>query len=564
MRLLQGERAIPLAMTFAALMLAGPVLGQVGEPVLLADINPGPAHSHPASFQGEWTLVNARIFFIASDGSERRLWRTDATPGGTVPLPESPLGIRRLVGRPDGSALFAVIDRAPEPIEELWVADGAGNEWSILLATWLIHWDELILVNGKLYFAADDQLSGRRLWVSDGTFAGTRMLAPFLRAERGLLLGVETATGGGMVFFSADDGVHGSELWKTDGTAEGTVMVADINPGSEGSYPWAAYGVAKKSRVTAPLVFAADDGTHGWEPWRSDGTAQGTWMVEDIVPGPAGSGTNAEFFDLGALRLFAASDGEHGQELWKTEGSFEGAAMVADINPGPGSGIRSGRFDTTGFEDLATVNGVALFQADDGETGREIWRSDGTGAGTMLLKDIAPGRYPSYPWAFRSAGDTVYFNAEDLLHGEEIWRSDGTSDGTMMVGDLYPGPDSSVSYPYGEIGGALVFSGWLDDAGSEPWKLDLELPVIEALEGLIEDVRALNLQKGIENSLDVKLEAALRALEDVKQGNDGSAINTLAAFRQEVNAQRGQMLDEAGADALGGSAQRLIDRLSGS
>src|SRR5439155_1366410 len=83
-------------------------------------------------------------------------------------------------------------------------------------------------------------------------------------------------------FFAADDGLHGAELWKSAGTAAGLVLVKDIDPGSTGSYPH--YLTA----VGPALLFFADDGTHGAELWKSDGTAAGTLLVKDINPGSNG------------------------------------------------------------------------------------------------------------------------------------------------------------------------------------------------------------------------------------------------------------------------------------
>lgn len=90
-------------------------------------------------------------------------------------------------------------------------------------------------------------------------------------------------TAGGVRYFVADDGVHGFELWRTDGTEEGTVMVADINPGASGSNPW------HLTAVGGLLFFAADCGQTGVELWKSNGTTAGTVRLTDIAPGSAGS-----------------------------------------------------------------------------------------------------------------------------------------------------------------------------------------------------------------------------------------------------------------------------------
>ena len=110
---------------------------------------------------------------------------------------------------------------------------------------------------------------------------------------------------GSTAYFTADDGVHGVELWKSDGTAAGTVLVKDINPGSAGSEP------SNLTNVNGTLFFAADDGANGPELWKSDGTAAGTVLVKDINPGSAGSGP---YFltNVNGTLFFTANDGTHG------------------------------------------------------------------------------------------------------------------------------------------------------------------------------------------------------------------------------------------------------------
>src|SRR5262245_35822573 len=75
---------------------------------------------------------------------------------------------------------------------------------------------------------------------------------------------------------------------------------------------------------------------------------------------------------------------------------------------------------------LITLNGIAYFSADDGANGSELWRSDGTGAGTWLIKDIRPGSTASNPGPFATAGGVIIFPATDSM-GRNVWRSDGTA-----------------------------------------------------------------------------------------------------------------------------------------
>ena len=257
-------------------------------------------------------------------------------------------------------------------------------------------------------------------------------------------------------YFSADDGVHGQELWKTDGTPAGTTMVKDIRPGA------ANLDVRSMASFAGALYFTAGGGTHV-ELWKSDGTAQGTVFVTNIGASPSFS-FYVHLAAIGGTLFMIAEDSDHGQELWKSDGTAAGTMLLKDINPGPRSSFPS---------DLTDVDGTLFFRARTDTEGYELWRSDGTAAGTVPVKDIAPGPSDSLPTSLVKIDGVVFFNANDGVHGNELWKSDGTADGTVLVKDIKPGSAHGVNFLLAtQLNGMLYFTA--DDGvhGEELWRSD--------------------------------------------------------------------------------------------
>ncbi len=192
------------------------------------------------------------------------------------------------------------------------------------------------------------------------------------------------------------------------------------------------------------------------------------FVVKDI--NGTGASAPTELVTMGVVTYFAADNGVNGVELWKSDGSTGGTMLVKDICPGACS---AAPYELT----IATVPAGEriFFAADNGSAGHELWMSDGTVGGTQLVKDIEPGSGSSGVDQLVAAGNQLFFRAFDPALGLELWKSDGTAGGTQLVKDIADGGAHSTPSSLAAVGSTVYFSA-LGALGRELWKSDGTAP----------------------------------------------------------------------------------------
>ncbi len=322
-------------------------------------------------------------------------FRGDGTVAGTALLPSGAVTLRVVTEFPgntgallgDGRAVYTT--GAPTPLVPAGINAGANPE-------------RLAAMEGNVVlFCADDQP-----WRSDGTVAGTQPLyvagAPQLGAFSPRFLGHRyfVATAGSPI------------VYRTDGTPAGTVLL----PGLLG----AATTVTWAQTPTRLLLFLGNN------LYAIDGVNAPVLLRTGLPPRPAPAA-------LGSLVLFRGQDATIGVELWRTDGTVGGTLLVRDTRPGSASGLGTG---TEPQWSMRARPGQLLFAADDG-LGDEVWRTDGTTAGTTVVTNIAPG--PAA--ALISLGPTtadgrVLFAATSFTTGRDLWSTDGGANTELLVDDV--------------------------------------------------------------------------------------------------------------------------------
>ena len=293
------------------------------------------------------------------------------------------------------------------------------------------------IASNKLFFIANDNINGAGVWVTEGTDPTTQKLtsstAPFNSIDNIIAYNNK-------IYFSYNDGINGYELWVSDGTIAGTALFKDIVPGSGGSFP-KGFTVANNK-----LFFISDVDR---KLYVCDGTAAGTTIIKNN--GVVFFNGLADFAVMNTDIYFTSDNGTgSGAGLWKSDGTLAGTLLVKpDIQ-------------STSPGNYATLNNQLYFNSFDGINGSELWVTDGTAAGTNMVinlkAEVGATMYSGSPDNFTVYNNKVYFSANDDVHGRELFSSDGTLAGTQLVKDMEPGINGSQPLKSVVYNGQLYFS----------------------------------------------------------------------------------------------------------
>ena len=229
----------------------------------------------------------------------------------------------------------------------------------------------------------------------------------------------------GIAYFSGNDPQHGYELWRTDGTAGGTYRLTDLCPGHCDG------GGEALGFFDGSLYFLGNDSEHGTEIWRTDGNLGGEELLADICPGTCGTVPNGWVEWRGRLWFLVQKNFDAIPVLWASDGTGGGTRPVASLCRD--LSICDGQ-DRNTFLAGADPSGQGLvLRVCEGCDASSLYRTDGTAGGTVLLHRFAAIGSGLGP----EATVPLYF-----LDGSDLWTSDGTPSGTRFVRDL----DALVDY----------------------------------------------------------------------------------------------------------------------
>lgn len=455
----QARRSLAIAAALLTLLLTAPGHAAAATASMVAAVAPCPLFPGSGTGSGApyFGALGSTAVFCGDDGSgsDTGLWRSDGTPAGTSLVEDftggtaSPGDFAKL----GGGLLFAADDGSTGGLS-LWRTDGTSGGTALVSD---VHPSQpfgyetsseppaygFARLGAELFFRGNG-----RLWRTDGTTTGTLAVKP----EAPLFAPGSLTRAGGALFFTAGKAptCRCLALWRTDGTEAGTHRLELRRGGQDSRFPRLIGTLGGEVYLTASQTGAR--GTARGEIWRSDGTQSGTRLVfrskyPDVLHQFGTFGWSAQ---LGRKVIFDGNSSAHGDEPWVTSGTRAGTHLIEDTYPGCfGSCTEQNSSYPFGFK----LGGFVLFEA-NGSHGARLWRTDGTRAGTRLVKSGGA--------ALTRVRGAAFFLAR---HG--LWETNGTRAGTNLVVNPNPNGRDRITN-LANVAGSLYFNA-TDGTGTSTW-----------------------------------------------------------------------------------------------
>jgi len=399
----------------------------------LTEVTGGPKNlSFPVAF-------NNRLYF----SSDNVIYKTDGTDTGThvVSNTKSLLGDFTLC---NGQIFYETEDYNITKINL------TSLQSAVLYNDGLPSFNNIMAVGNEVYFTANSSINGGGLWKSDGTAGGTVQVKsiPSTNANYYISYGLYlyASFGNKLVFGFKDYGSQKADLWVSDGTTAGTQKIENAST-FYGAVLGDKYYYAKSSPTSANFSSL----------WVTNGTLAGSHMVRDSIFIEPNQSVMLNGKIICILNNDPGTSGMANPQLAILDSNTDSIIPFASFDL---SNVFPVKLFSEGLARSSEKN--VFFIAYDSAHGAELWITDGTAANTSMVKDILPGTSSSFDrlhsgnmpgithnefasYYYTSSG--IYFAANDSIHGMELWQSDGTEAGTKLVKDINPAADDYVSGP---------------------------------------------------------------------------------------------------------------------
>ncbi len=385
------------------------------------------------------------------------LWRSDGN-AETTDIIKSFTGVQGAKTRVNNDFYFVAADDTYGQQLELWKSNGTANGTLKIKASGLASISGLVNLQGSLYFVAMNKVDYTfGLWKSDGTDEQTTLIkslpTPYFTQRS-----IDLVAAGDQIFFLLDEGA-GANLWSSRGTGETTQMVSPRDLSGPRS-------ISSLNVIHNEVVFSGYSTTHQqYILWRSDGTPENTLPVQYEDGTIYGLGYySAQIRSIANSTNLFFTNANFGlpSQLWVYSSTSHTVRVVRDS---VGQPVQNARIDNE------AVLGEMVYFVADSNSGRTIWKTDGTDTGTMVTDSRGIFTNPSQ---LTFVGNELFFRAFATLgtSGEELWKSNGSTAGTKIVRDIVPGFESSNPSHLMAAGSRLAFFATTPNMGTQPWSSD--------------------------------------------------------------------------------------------